>query len=121
MVLLRAPCSAILSPLQPSIYTHLTHGLAAGIRDRLLEQRRRLRLETQLRQHGRDGEGGCDAMAVLDLERDAQSLAEQCGAVHALRADFGDHATRMRTHHLRTGTPFARDELGMVEDAFDNA
>src|SRR2546425_12088065 len=95
MVLLRAPCSAILSPLQPSIYTHLAHGLAPGIRNRLLEQRRRLRLETKLRQHGSDGEGGCDAMAVLDLERDAQSLGEQRGAVHALRADFRSEERRV--------------------------
>src|SRR5436309_11683321 len=121
MVLLRAPCSAILSPLQPSIYTHLTHGLAAGIRDRLLEQRRWLRLETKLRQHGSDGEGGCDAMAVLDLERDAQSLADQRGAVHALPADFGDDATRMRAHQLRTRSALTGDEIRVVKHGFSDS
>src|SRR5712691_1824334 len=82
MVLLRAPCSAILSPLQPSIYTHLPHGLAAGIRNRLLEQR---------------------------------------GAVHALRADFGDDTTRMRAHHLRTRSAITGDEIRVVKHGFSDS
>jgi len=66
-----------LSSRQAPIYTHLTDGFTARIGDGSLEQRRRLRLKTQLGQHRRDRQRRRQAVAVLDLERDAESFANE--------------------------------------------
>src|SRR5436853_1973026 len=109
----RIPQSAIVSFREPPIYTHLTHGLAARIADGSFEQRRRLRLETQLGQHRRDRQRRRQAVTVLDLERDAESFANEGGAIDTLRTDLRDHASRMRTHHFRTRSAFTGNQLGV--------
>src|SRR3989442_1712994 len=116
----RRPHAARISTREPSIYTHLPHRFSPRIRDRLLEQRRGLRLEAQLGEHRRDRKGRREAVAVLDLQRDAESFAHEQRAVDAFGTDLGDDATRMRAHHLRAGTTLARDQLRMQGHRFQH-
>src|SRR6266849_6625433 len=120
IVPLPTPHSPILSPLQPPIHTHLPHRLPARVRDRLREQRRRLRLEAQLGQHRRDRQRRRQAVAVFDLEGDAKAFANEGCAIDTFSTDLRDHASRMRTHQLGTGSALTCYQLRMVQHGLTN-
>src|SRR5258705_510811 len=120
-LLLRAPCSSIVSPRQPPRNTHLPHHLAARVRQRPPEQSLRLWLEAQLCEYRRNRQRRREAVSVLDLERHPESFAQQQGTVDALRADLGDDASRVGPHHVRARPPLTGEELRVHDHGFKNA
>src|SRR5260221_1182561 len=109
------PVSCILLFREPPIYPHLAHRLAPRVLRGPRRQRLRLRPQPELAQHRSHRERRGHAVAVFDLEGDADALAHELSAVHALRPHLRDHAPGMRAHHLGTGPPFAGDQLGMLQ------
>src|SRR2546429_9637302 len=115
ILLVPRPSSPILSLLQSSFYTHPPRRLAAGVHVGSRGERGRTGPEAQLLEHGRHGERRGDRVPISHLERDAEPFLGEQGAIHALGADLGNHAARVRPHHLGTGTTLAGDEIGVAQ------
>src|SRR5213594_848932 len=118
ILLVPRPSSPILSLLQSSFYTQLPHRLAAGVHAGSRGERGRTGPEAQLLEHGRHGERRGDRVPVGHLERDADPVLGEQGAIHALGADLGNHAAGVRPHHFGTGTTLTRDEIGVAQHRF---
>src|SRR3989442_9493204 len=84
IVPLPTPHVTIFSFHQSSIYPQLPDHVPARVARGRDEQGLRDRLEPQLAQHGRHGQGGRRAVAVLDLEGEPQPFPGEQGAVNPL-------------------------------------
>src|SRR5947208_55471 len=120
-ILIPHPPSPIISFLQPPIYPQLADFVAPRIDVVPHHQRLRLRLHPQLGQHCRHRQRRRRAVAVLDLEGDAESLRHEQRAVHSLGPDLCEHAGGMRAHQLGAGTAFPGNQVGVAEHGLANA
>src|SRR5882724_1257535 len=120
IVLLPSPLPLIFSLLQSSIYTQLPHRLAAGVHVGSSGEGGRTGPEAQRFEHGRHGERRGDRMPVSHLERDAEPVLREQGAIHALGAHFRYDATGVGAHHFSTRATLTGDEIGVTQHGVDD-